>query len=111
MEKNTVLLELKEYDKMKTLNDEVFKYGKIYVEGHGLFQGEYQRYYFTKDEAVKDIAQANIDLKRDYEILHSQNFKLRMKLEDKCKPREITLEQVKKMNYWEFIKWKREQVK
>ena len=94
MEKNTVLLSVEDYNELRDFQK---KTSEGYIEVYG--NCGLRTYYTTKDEAIKEIAAHNKDLKDElYELQNPP---------PKVEPSIIKLRRVKKMSIWQFIKWKR----
>lgn len=97
MEANTVLLSLEDYNELREDYNELREFkvesGKNLIPTWSVHRGKY--YYYTKDEVIKEIAAHN----KDFE---DEIFKLRH-----SKPEEKTIEDVKTMSIWQFIRWKR----
>ena len=89
---NTVSLDLETYNKLRDFRDGITKNGAITV-----FYGwnSWEQQLYTKDEAIISLAKANEELKAKIEEL---------KHTDKKQP---TIEEIRKMSWWQFRKWKR----
>jgi predicted RNase H-like nuclease (RuvC/YqgF family) len=96
MEKDTVLLNVKTYDRLKECEKKANEPKKhtIYIKNSMFtnFRAE------TDEDAVKLLSE---DLKAANERIEE--------LEKKCKdlPKEITVNDIKNMSYWEFRKWRK----
>jgi hypothetical protein len=90
MEKDTVLLDVKKYNELRDFKQKIEE-GKTIV----IFSGwnYYRKDFITTEKAVEEIAEAN-------KLLQKENEELR-------KTKEITLNDIKKMSYWEFRKWRK----
>ena len=90
--KNTVNLSIENYNEMRDFNKAIKEGG-----GVGIFFGwdGYKNNFFTKDEAVKKIAEANVKLQIKIDELKNPEVK---------KP---SFEELRKMSWWQFRKWKR----
>ena len=96
MEKNTVLLSLKDYNEFRDFkrNSE-----DNYIPTFGMY-GSY--HYLTKDKVIKEIAEHNKGLQDEIYKLKDKIVKL--KHPEMFKP---TINNIKSMSIWQFIKWKR----
>jgi len=101
MEKDTVLLSVKKYNELRDFEKKI-KEGKVCVIsdswGGFVFSGGYINKYYTNDEVVVDFEKRNSALVNEVEELKSQLDK---------KDKETTIEDVKRMNWNQFRKWKR----
>ena len=93
MEKDTVLLAVEKYNELRDFKQKIEE-GKTIVIVSGW--NYYNKEFITTEEAVEQIAKANKLLKKENEDLRNTN-----------KPKEITLNDIKKMSYWEFRKWRK----
>lgn len=104
MEKNTVLLEVERYNELYNLEKAIKEGKKLVIErSYGYGAREY-KYYYTEDEIITE-------LKTRVEELGKENNKLEEKLKDAERKipepeKQITIEDIKQMNYWQFRKWK-----
>ena len=123
MEKDTVLLAVEKYNELRDFKKEVeksLKESKFAVieerwSSFG-FDGGYTRKYYTESEIVLDFEKRNKELETKNKELETKNKELETKnkeLETKIErfgikePKEITLNDIKKMSYWEFRKWRK----
>lgn len=90
MEKDTVLLDVEKYNELRDFKQKIEE-GKTLVITSGW--NYYQQSFITTEKALIEIAEAN-------KLLQKENEELR-------KPKEITLNDIKKMSYWEFRKWRK----
>jgi len=93
MEKDTVILSLTEYNELRDLRQATTQ-GKtllITVASTG-----YNKEFISNSEAVEQIANINFQLAQKIDQLDQLN-KLRFN----------ELVRVKKMSYWQFLKWKK----
>lgn len=93
MKKDTVLLAVEKYNELRDFKKEVEE-GKTIVIVSGW--NYYNKKFITTEKAVEQIAEANKLLQKENENLRNTN-----------KPKEITLNDIKKMSYWEFRKWRK----
>ena len=100
MEKNTVLLSLKDYNEFRDFkrNSE-----DNYIPVWGACR---KYYYYTKDKAIKEIAVCNVNLQDEINELNDRIDELENP-SPKVEPSIIKLRRVKKMSIWQFIKWRR----
>jgi hypothetical protein len=90
MEKDTVLLDVEKYNELRDFKQKIEE-GKTIVIISGW--NYYRKDFITTEKALEEIAEAN-------KLLQKENEELR-------KPKEITLNDIKKMSYWEFRKWRK----
>jgi hypothetical protein len=90
MEKDTVLLDVEKYNELRDFKQKIEE-GKTLVIALGW--NYYRQEFITTEKAVEEIAAANKLLKKEIEELR--------------KPKEIILNDIKKMSYWEFRKWRK----
>ena len=93
MEKDTVLLAVEKYNELRDFKQKIEE-GKTISIVTGNWN--YTKTFITTDEAIKSIAQTNEDLGKEIERLKNLN-----------KPKDLTLNDIKKMSYWEFRKWRK----
>lgn len=93
MEKNTVLLDVEKYNELRDFKQKIEE-GKTIVIVSGW--NYYNREFITTEKAVEQIAEANKLLQKENEDLRNAN-----------KPKELALNDIKKMSYWEFRKWRK----
>jgi hypothetical protein len=93
MEKDTVLLAVEKYNELRDFKQKMEE-GKTIVIVSGW--NHYNKEFVTTERAVEQIAEANKLLQKENEDLRNAN-----------KPKEITLNDIKKMSYWEFRKWRK----
>ena len=92
MEKDTVLLAVEKYNELRDFKQKIEE-GKTLVIVSGWKY--YRKDFITTEKALEEIAAANKLLQKENEDLRNAN-----------KPKEITLNDIKKMSYWEFRKWR-----
>jgi peptidoglycan hydrolase CwlO-like protein len=106
MEANTVVISLKRYEKFKLAENKLNKPRSktiIIESGWG-----YNYTIETDDGCAEKMANDLKDAKEEISKLKEEISKLKEELETlKVEVTEITIDDVKKMNYWEFRKWKR----
>lgn len=107
METDTVLLAVEKYNELRDFKKEVEESRKeskfaVIEERWGNFYGGYTRKYYTENEAVADFEKRNKDLETENKELKAKIEKSRIK-----EPVEISINDLKKMSYWEFRKWRK----
>jgi hypothetical protein len=90
MEKDTVLLDVEKYNELRDFKQKMEE-GKTLVIIDTRW--DYSKKFVTESEAVKVIANDNNILRKEIEKLTVL--------------KEITLNDIKKMSYWEFRKWRK----
>ena len=98
MDKNTVVLDLEEYKKLRDFKEAIEK-GNSFV----VYWGSYTGYnVVTTDEAVKQLIKANNEI-------NEQKNKLAQQLYNCQHPESkvFTIEEVKTMSIWKFLKWRK----
>jgi hypothetical protein len=90
MEKDTVLLDVEKYNELRDFKKQMQE-GKTLVITDTRWT--YRKEFVTESEAVKEIANDNAILQKEIERLTT--------------PKEITINDLKKMSYWEFRKWRK----
>ena len=92
MEKNTINLSVEDYNEMRDFNEAFKKDNAVSV-----FLGwdGYESTIYTKNEALKKVTQANVNLKLKIDELKSPEKK------------QPSYDEIKKMSWWQFRKWKR----
>jgi len=112
METNTVLLKVEDYNELRDLKKNI-KEGKILSvsESWGSF-GEFRSSssvtYYTENEIIETISKENESLKERNSELETKIDELEKTIEKSVftEPKEITINDLKKMSYWEFRKWR-----
>ena len=99
MEKNTVLLSIKDYNELRDFKIEIERNHTLHSWEHTWGSGYT---WVTTDEAVKCIAQKNKEASKNVRKLQEKIWDLKHP-----ETKKETLESVKKMSIWQFIKWKR----
>lgn len=108
MEKDTVLLAVEEYNELRDFKKEVeesrkeSKFAVIEERWGGFIGGGYSRKYYTENEAVLDFETRNKELEAKNKELEAKIEKAGIK-----EPVEISINDLKKMSYWEFRKWRK----
>jgi len=90
MEKDTVLLDVEKYNELRDFKQKIEE-GKTLVIISGW--NFYRKDFITTEKALEEIAAEN-------KLLQKENEELR-------KSKEIKLNDIKKMSYWEFRKWRK----
>ena len=92
MKKNTVLLAVKKYNELRDFKQKIEESKTlVIVSGYNFLEKE----FISTEEAVEKIAEANKILQKENKDLRSDNL------------RGITINDIKKMSYWEFRKWRK----
>lgn len=109
MDKNTVTLDLEAYNKLRDFKTEI-ENGKTLEVTH--FPGPYgftDVKFYTENEIIskfnercKELQVENTELRNNIKEL-----KENIKQVEVIKPKEISINDVKKMTYWEFRKWRK----
>ena len=102
MENNQVTLSLNTYNKLRDFEKNIKKNKTVSIDRYYGVRNERRIervYYHTESKMVEKIAAANQELSHNIDRLKDQL---------KAKPKEITLEDVKKMTTREFKRWRRE---
>lgn len=114
MEKNTVLLSVEKYNKLRDFKketEEARAAGKSYVISESWNEWSnnygYSKKYFTENEIVDDFDKRNRELADEVKELKSQLNKKDEDCKKKHEPKEITIADVRNMSWREFKKWKR----
>lgn len=108
MEKDTVLLSVEKYNELRDFQKEVeeswkeSKFAVIEERWGGFIGGGYTRRYYTENEAVLDFEKRNKELETKNKELETKIEKYGVK-----EPKEISINDLKKMSYWEFRKWRK----
>ncbi len=89
MEKNTVLLDVEKYNELRDFKQNIEE-SKTLTVINSLYS--YSSTFISTDEAVSKIGEAN-------KKLYNENRRLQQN--------EITVNNIKKMSYWEFRKWRK----
>ncbi len=106
MEANTVILNLGDYNSLRDFRDEMEKGHTYYVIEYTGYCGYTNTYRFVStDEAVRIISEFNEKLQKRISDLQIEIYDL------KNPKKEITIEQIKKMSLWQFLKWRRKNKK
>lgn len=99
MESNQVILDLEKYNELRDFKKMMEDENTINVHC-GLYVS---KTYITTDQALKDIAKINDDLRKTNEKLHSDNITLGFE-KVKYLNEKVSLYN---MSYWEFRKWRK----
>lgn len=108
MEKDTVLLAVEKYNELRDFKKEVeesrkeSKFAVIEETWGGFVGGGYSIKYYTENEAVLDFETRNKELEAKNKELEAKIEKAGIK-----EPVEISINDLKKMSYWEFRKWRK----
>ncbi len=105
METNTVVLNVERYNELYDLEKATKAGKKLTVEnysGCGFFRA--YTYYFTDDEIANNLKKREKELTKEIEKLKEDVLKAQGKIVEPEK--QLTLDDIKQMNYWQFRKWK-----
>lgn len=105
MEANTVILSLSEYNSLRDFRENQKKNKTCLIVGYDpqLWCGYTPRYtYITSDMAVEQIAKKNTELLDEVVKLKNKIYEL-----ENPQRKEPTLEDIKKMSIWKFMKWRK----
>ena len=108
MEKDTVLLAVEKYNELRDFKKEVeksrkeSKFAVIEDRWGGLIGCGYSRKYYTESEAILDFETRNKELEAKNKELEAKIKKFGIK-----EPKEVSINDIKKMSYWEFRKWRK----
>jgi aromatic ring-opening dioxygenase LigB subunit len=116
MERDTVLLSINQYNALRDFKKKIEDGNTFTVitsripgYGHGIDIDSRVTTFYTKDDVIQTYAETNADLARVNEELVAENEKLRYKIKEFgiTESKEITINDIKKMSYWEFRKWRK----
>jgi len=101
MEKDTVLLDVEKYNVLRDFKEYIEKGHTLEVNNSRY--NSYRR-FITTDEAVKIVVKERELIVAE---LEKENTDLRLQINtlENPAPKEITINDLKKMSYWEFRKW------
>jgi hypothetical protein len=102
MDKNTVLLSVDDYNKLRDFKKKITD-GKILVDYQflgGVYRNEVR--YYTDDKVIEELHLRNKSLKEEIKYLQNRINDLQ-----NPKPKETTIDEIKKMSVWQFLKWKK----
>lgn len=101
MEKNTVLLPLDDYNKLREFKEEI-ENGKILA-----ITGTYNviTNFYTESEAFSEIESLNKGLAEEVKLYSNSNGELYEQKRELKK----TIDELKEMSIFEFLKWKKKQ--
>jgi hypothetical protein len=107
MEANTVILSLPEYNALRDFKTNLEKgntYRYLGYQQVSKYAAIQVTNFITTDEAVKEAMKANEKLiEENCELTNRIN-----ELEQPPVPKEITVDEIKKMSIWEFRKWRKQ---
>lgn len=111
MEKNTVLLSLENYNSLRDFEINIKKNNTIILES---WKGIELKKIISTDSVVKAMVEEANKFHKEFEELEMELKLTKQELEKACKlipktedKKEITIEDIKKMSYWEFKRWKK----
>lgn len=111
MEKNTVLLSLERYNELRDFETNIAKNNTLILES---WKGYDLRKFVSTDSLLKAAVEESNKFHKEFEKLEMELKLTKQELEKACKlipkiedKKEITIEDIKKMSYWEFKRWKK----
>lgn len=111
MEKNTVLLSLERYNELRDFETNIKENNTLILES---WRGYELRKFVSTDSLLKASVEEANKFHKEFEKLElelkatKQELETISKLIPKTKDKkEITIEDIKKMSYWEFKRWKK----
>ena len=103
MEKDTVLLDVEKYNVLRDFKEHIEK-GNTLEVNNSLFNS--RRRFITTDEAVKIVVKERELIVAELEK-ENTDLRLQIKTLESPLPKEISINDLKKMSYWEFRKWRK----
>jgi len=94
METNVVTLELEEYNRLRDFEKDVNDYKTIIIE---TTKWDYCKKIITESEAVKIVANINVKLQEENNVLKDEVEYLK----------NYNFDQFRYMSIWEFLKWRK----
>lgn len=114
MSKNTVTLELEEYNKLRDFKKEI-ENGKVLEIAYYTGAYDFTKYvkFYTEDELITKLSEQYKELQAENKQLQDniKELKGNIKQIETIKPKEISIDDVKKMTCREFRKWRRSELK
>lgn len=115
MEKDTVLLDVEKYNELRDFKKEVeeslkeSRFAVIEDRLDAIGFNYHTRKYYTESEAILDFETRNKELEAKNTELEAKNKELEAKIKKAGikEPVEISINDLKKMSYWEFRKWRK----
>ena len=111
MEKNTVLLSLERYNELRDFETNIKKDNTLVLESWREY--DIKKFVSTNSLLKAAVEEAN-KFHKEFEKLEMELKLTKQELEKACKlipktedKKEITIEDIKKMSYWEFKRWKK----
>ena len=104
MKKDTVLLDVEKYNVLRDFKEYIEKGNTLEINNSRY--NSYHR-FITTDEAVKILVNESNDLIKTQAEELNRLLKQISDLQEINKPKEITINDLKKMSYWEFRKWRK----
>ncbi len=93
MEKGTVLLDVEKYNELRDFKQKIEE-GKTLIIYYGWSTNSVG--FITTEKAIEEIAEANNSLKKENDDLRNAS-----------KLKGVSINDIKKMSYWEFRKWRK----
>jgi hypothetical protein len=113
MTNNTVTLDLEKYNKLRDFKKSIEAGEVCVIINSNIFTKEMGEWKFYKaDKLDKIIVEENKKLSIALNYARNSNVKLLQQIANKDKPeppKEPTIDEIKQMSYWEFLKWKKSQ--
>lgn len=104
MEKNTVILDAETYNQLRDFRTNIEKGNTAFS-----YNGYTSKTFITTNDAISSVIADNNSLKKMNDA-HKEEVALLWKKIDELKSpkeKEITIEEIQKMNIFEFAKWKK----
>jgi hypothetical protein len=93
MEKNVVILDLNEYNELRYLKKTIEENKTIYIENNGCF---FSKTLITTDKALEVVLETNKALNKKIDELKKLN-----------NSNEKIINDIKKLSFWKFRKWRK----
>jgi hypothetical protein len=107
MKKNTVILDVEKYNELRDFKKAI-EDGFIIKTYDGF---SYMKMNMTESEALVEMSKRIDELNKINNDLWSKIATLNLEIKELKNPvkKELTVDDIKKMSYWEFKKWKNKQ--
>lgn len=103
MEPGTVVITVKEYDKLREFKKEIEKGKFLVLSEYGLSSSIHTK-FFTESEAIERFIKKREELQEEINRLEGIVYKRKREL-DVLKE---TIKEIKGFNWWQFRKWKKQ---
>lgn len=112
MDKNTVTLGLEEYNKLRDFKKEIENGKTLVILHYPQPYGPYTKFY-TENEIITELSEQYKELQAENKQFQDNIKELKENIEqiETIKPKEISIDDVKKMTCREFRKWRRSELK